>query len=188
MKIFVSVIKVLLALVIAGGVFYILNTCYDLSPEFRSLFTGNTAPAQGAGVTVGVAGNSAAAPTAAMRGEVAGRVSMYIFFLIFLMQFSALCVACAVIGRIRKGDDTAEVKLAKYKNADIFLDLPLYIGLFGTVSSFLVMTFSPQSSRLIAYSSTLIGIIFSVCMRIGLLFPARQKLLSSRNCKCEGAK
>ena len=63
------------------------------------------------------------------------------------------------------------------ENADIFFDIPLYVGLFGTVSAFLVMTFSPQSSRLIAYSSTLIGIIFSLILRVTMLYPLRRRLL-----------
>ncbi|MBO5792805.1 MAG: hypothetical protein J6S54_10105, partial [Lentisphaeria bacterium] len=54
---------------------------------------------------------------------------------------------------------------------------PLYVGLFGTVSAFLVMTFSPQSSRLIAYSSTLIGIVFSLLLKLTMEYPFRQKLL-----------
>lgn len=74
-----------------------------------------------------------------------------------------------------------KLKLKKLENADIFFDVPLYVGLFGTVSAFLVMTFSPQSSRLIAYSSTLIGIIFSLILRVVLLFPYRQKLLGCDN-------
>ena len=51
------------------------------------------------------------------------------------------------------------------------------MGLFGTVSAFLVMTFSPQSSRLIAYSSTLIGIIFSLVLRLTLQYPTKRRLL-----------
>lgn len=35
--------------------------------------------------------------------------------------------------------------------------------------------------RLIAYSSTLIGIIFSLILRVVLLFPYRQKLLGCDN-------
>jgi hypothetical protein len=54
----------------------------------------------------------------------------------------------------------------------------LYIGLFGSVSSFLLISFSPQSSRLVAYSSTLIGIIFSVISRLGILYPAKQKIIA----------
>ena len=40
------------------------------------------------------------------------------------------------------------------------------------------MTFSPQNSRLIAYSSTLIGIIFSLILRLILLYPLRRELLA----------
>ena len=65
-------------------------------------------------------------------------------------------------------------------NAEIFFDIPLYVGLFGTVSAFLVMTFSPQSSRLIAYSSTLIGIIFSLVLRLTLQYPLRKRLIADK--------
>ena len=41
------------------------------------------------------------------------------------------------------------------------------------------MVFSTQSSLVIAYSSTLIGIILSLILRLGLLYPLRRKLLCS---------
>ena len=85
-------------------------------------------------------------------------------------------MAGRVVKKIVRSDFTATFKLASFKNADTFLDLPLYIGLFGSVSSFLLISFSPQSSRLVAYSSTLIGIIFSVISRLGILYPAKQKI------------
>ena len=47
------------------------------------------------------------------------------------------------------------------------------------MSAFLVMTFSPQSSRLIAYSSTLIGIIFSLLLRLTLQSHLRQQLTTA---------
>ena len=117
----------------------------------------------------------------AMQNERFGRISMLIFSVITVMQFLAFGVAFVVIGGIKKGADSVKLKLKKLENADIFFDVPLYVGLFGTVSAFLVMTFSPQSSRLIAYSSTLIGIIFSLILRVVLLFPYRQKLLGCDN-------
>ena len=42
------------------------------------------------------------------------------------------------------------------------------------------MSFNPQISRLIAYSSTLVGIIFSVVLRVTLQYPIKQKLLGER--------
>ena len=83
-----------------------------------------------------------------------------------------------VVRKIVRSDLSASFKLARFKNADTFLDLPLYIGLFGSVSSFLLISFSPQSSRLVAYSSTLIGIIFSVIARLGILYPAKEKIIA----------
>ena len=68
--------------------------------------------------------------------------------------------------------------MSRLENAEIFFDVPLYVGLFGTISAFLVMAFSPQSSRLIAYSSTLIGIVFSLILRLTLQYPLRQSLIS----------
>lgn len=110
---------------------------------------------------------------------------MFVFGGVTLMQFSALFVASVVIGRIRRSELSPALKLKQLENADIFLDVPLYIGLFGTVSSFLVMTFSPTSSRLIAYSSTLIGIIFSLTLRLSLNYPLRKQLIIA---KSEGEK
>ena len=81
---------------------------------------------------------------------------------------------------IRGSEDSPDLKLRQLENAEVFFDIPLYVGLFGTVSAFLVMTFSPQSSRLIAYSSTLIGIIFSLFLRLTLQYPFRRKLIAAQ--------
>ena len=82
-----------------------------------------------------------------------------------------------MVSRIRRNKESAALKLKRLDNSDVIFDVPLYVGLFGTVSAFLVMTFSPQSSRLIAYSSTLIGIIFSLLLRLTMQFPLKNKLL-----------
>ncbi len=107
-----------------------------------------------------------------------GKISLFIFTFIIFLQIFAVCMAGRVVKKIVRSDFSASFKLASFKNADTFLDLPLYIGLFGSVSSFLLISFSPQSSRLVAYSSTLIGIIFSVISRLGILYPAKQKILA----------
>ena len=69
--------------------------------------------------------------------------------------------------------------MKKLENADLFLDLPLYFGLLGTVASFIVMSFNPNISRLIAYSSTLVGIIFSVILRLIFQYPLKQALITA---------
>ncbi|MBO5668488.1 MAG: hypothetical protein J6S43_05115, partial [Lentisphaeria bacterium] len=113
----------------------------------------------------------------AQRVEFTGKVSMWIFIFITLLQLAALWVGYAVVSTIRSSSDPVKLKLRSLDNAEVFFDVPLYFGLFGTVSAFLVMTFSPQSSRLIAYSSTLIGIIFSLFLRLTLQYPLRRTLV-----------
>lgn len=109
--------------------------------------------------------------------EFAGKVSMWIFVFITLLQLIAFWVGFAVVSGIKNSQDPVKLQLRNLDNAEVFFDVPLYFGLFGTVSAFLVMTFSPQSSRLIAYSSTLIGIIFSLVLRLTLQYPLRRSLV-----------
>lgn len=114
----------------------------------------------------------------AARDAFFGHLSMMIFGAITVLQFLSFAIAFMVLDGIRKGGGRPALQLKKLENAEIFFDVPLYVGLFGTVSAFLVMTFSPQNSRLIAYSSTLIGIIFSLVLRLLLHYPMRKKLLT----------
>ena len=165
------VLLLILILVLGAAFVYWMNHMFNTSAIMRDMFCGAGNP----GVLGEVAPGSP--NSLAMQNERFGRISM----LITVMQFLAFGVAFVVIGGIKKGADSVKLKLKKLENADIFFDVPLYVGLFGTVSAFLVMTFSPQSSRLIAYSSTLIGIIFSLILRVVLLFPYRQKLLGCDN-------
>ena len=160
-----------LAIAAVGGVFvWAMRYGFEHSELIRSAFSGSS------NEVVAEAGADAAA-TLAERGRLTALVSMYVFSVITVLQFASLMAAVAVLSGIRSGDDTSELKLKQLENAEIFFDIPLYVGLFGTVSAFLVMTFSPQSSRLIAYSSTLIGIIFSLVLRLTLQYPMKRRLL-----------
>ena len=159
------VIFLLIASAIVAGCFY----CYKNCADFKALF--------GSGGTE-VLGKADVRQSLAARSERAGLVALYIFTGIIVVQVLVLFIAGAVLKGIRQSDDTAKTKLAKLANADIFLDLPLYIGLFGSVSSFMVMSFSSSSGQLIAYSSTLIGIIFCTCLRVFVQYPLKSKLIS----------
>lgn len=111
-------------------------------------------------------------------------ISKGLFIGIFLMQMVALVAGASVITAIKDEQATgAGLKLKKLDNAEIFMDLPLYLGLFGTVSSFIIMAVNPGASRLVAYSSTLIGIIISVVLRTSMLFPLRQRLVAEADKK-----
>lgn len=164
----------ILLVLIAGGAFvFAMRYGFEHSETIRGVFSGV------ANETVGEAGPDTEA-TLAARGRFTSLVSMYIFSVITVLQFAALATAVAVVSGVRSADVSAAIKLKQLENAEIFFDIPLYVGLFGTVSAFLVMTFSPQSSRLIAYSSTLIGIIFSLVLRLSLQYPLRKRLIADR--------
>lgn len=165
----VALTFVLLVLLIAAVVFGV-SYSFNNVQGFRELFFASTPE------TIGNVGPEAE-ETLAKRGEFTARVSMWIFICITILQFIAVWIGYAVVTNIRHGKEEPEFKLKNLENAEVFFDVPLYFGLFGTVSAFLVMTFSPQSSRLIAYSSTLIGIIFSLILRVSFQYPLRRRLM-----------
>ena len=164
------VITLILLIILGAGVVW--GVCYSFNniPEFRELFSASNSDSFG-----NVAPESE--ETIAKRSDFTAKISMWIFVFITILQMVALWVGYAVVSSIRHSKDEPSFKLKSLDNAEVFFDIPLYFGLFGTVSAFLVMTFSPQSSRLIAYSSTLIGIIFSLVLRISLQYPLRRSLM-----------
>jgi len=167
-------ILILLAL-ICGSIFGILYL-YQSSEFFQGLFSNAPTllpPGKGLSVSAGEA--------VANNQKVYAQISLYLFSAIVAIQLSAFYIATTVVRSIKKSIGSITLKLQKLENADIFLDLPLYVGLFGTVAAFVVMSFNPITSRLIAYSSTLIGVVISVLLRTIILFPYRQKLLSDKN-------
>ncbi len=70
-------------------------------------------------------------------------------------------------------------RLRRLENLDIFLDLPLYCGLAGTIFAFiLITTFGAGVARFLAYSSTLVGIVLAVALRLFYVFPLRESLIA----------
>ena len=166
----IIVIYAVIAVLIALTLVYFYRT----NDFFRSLFDGNvTTPTKLA------TGNDVreAAKTVENMNKTAGYLSLFILISILVLQAFAFVTAASVFVGLRHSTETIPVRMRKLDNADLFLDLPLYFGLLGTVASFIVMSFNPNISRLIAYSSTLVGIIFSVILRLSLQYPLRQALI-----------
>ncbi len=170
----------ILLLILGGALIAFMLYSFNNIPGFRALFSASGTPVLG---SVGPESEA----TLAQKADFTARVSMWIFIFITLLQFAAVWVGYAVVSSIAHNDDSVKLKLRSLDNAEVFFDVPLYFGLFGTVSAFLVMTFSPQSSRLIAYSSTLIGIIFSLFLRLILQYPLRRRLVRMDVLENEGA-
>ena len=167
------ILGLVLLAVVCAAIFFALDYAFDRNDFLRQMFNGPVSGNQVLGQLSPDDPN-----TIANRETLMARVSMFLFAGVTMMQIFALYVAAHVLGNLRKSSEPVKIRLKLLENADIFLDVPLYIGLFGTVSSFLVMTYSPTSSRLIAYSSTLIGIIFSLALRLLLNYPLRRKWIS----------
>ena len=165
---------VALIILVSLAIFVILFYFYRTNDAFRALFEGKAAaPAQLAD------GNDVveAAKAVEKMNKTAAMLSFYILVSILILQAIAFVTAARVFASLRRSKEAAAVRLKKLENADLFLDLPLYFGLLGTVASFIVMSFNPNISRLIAYSSTLVGIIFSVILRLVFQYPLKQKLI-----------
>ncbi len=72
-------------------------------------------------------------------------------------------------------------KLRRLENLDIFLDLPLYGGLAVTIFSFIMITtYGVGVARFLAYSSTLVGIVMAVALRLFYLYPLREYLITGK--------
>ena len=149
---------------------WVIKYSFDHVQSFRELFAAPGTDIQGGG-------DPLSEQEVLDHSMLTAKVSMWIFAFISVLQIIAFFTGALVISSIRHSSDDVALKLKNLENAEIFFDIPLYFGLFGTVSAFLVMTFSPQSSRLIAYSSTLIGILFSLVLRLTLQYPLRRTLM-----------
>ena len=160
--------------VVAVLIVLVCTYFYRTNDFFRSLFEGNvTAPTQMATEN----DIHEAAKTVETINKTAARLSLFILIFILILQAFAFVTAAGVFSGLKRSTESIPVRLKKLENADLFLDLPLYFGLLGTVASFIVMSFNPNISRLIAYSSTLVGIIFSVILRLTLQYPLKQSLI-----------
>lgn len=162
--------------VIAILIVLVFTYFYRTNDFFRSLFEGNvTVPTQ----TATENDIHEAAKTVESINRTAAHLSLFIMIFILILQAFAFVTAAGVFSGLKRSTESVPVRLKKLENADLFLDLPLYFGLLGTVASFIVMSFNPNISRLIAYSSTLVGIIFSVILRIIFQYPLKQALITA---------
>jgi len=86
-----------------------------------------------------------------------------------------------VRGKIRQVEDderaTAKLRLKRLENLDVFLDLPLFTGLALTVFAFILITLDAGMSRHFAYTSTVVGILSAVSLRIWYQYPLKERLI-----------
>ena len=160
--------------VIAVLIVLVFTYFYRTNDFFRSLFEGTVTTSTQLTTENDIHEAAKAVETI---NKNAAHLSLFILISILILQAFAFVAAATVFSGLKRSAEPVTVRLKKLENADLFLDLPLYFGLLGTVASFIVMSFNPNISRLIAYSSTLVGIIFSVILRLTLQYPLKQTLI-----------
>lgn len=167
-----SALSVAAVVVVTLIIFGVLLSAYIYNDWFHSIFINKPAEQ-----VIGEVPQASKESIAAYK-EMVGLMVFGIFSVMISLQVVIFGTAIIVTKNIIKSVGEAKLKLKKLENAEIFFDLPLYAGLFGTVASFMVIAFSRESSLLIAYSTTLMGIIFSVLLRVSVLYPAKRSLLN----------
>lgn len=89
-----------------------------------------------------------------------------------------------VRGKIRQIEDdetsTTDHRLKRLENLDVFLDLPLFTGLALTVCAFILITLNAGMSRHFAYTSTVVGILSAVSLRIRYQYPLKERLIQPK--------
>jgi hypothetical protein len=126
------------------------------------------------------AGETASTATAAMGADSAllsGTVVLFSLVVHVVVWFF-------VRGKIRRVEDdesaAAALRLKRLENLDIFLDLPLFMGLALTVIALILIALNAGMSRLFAYTSTVVGILSAVSLRIRYLYPLKERLIQMK--------
>ena len=104
--------------------------------------------------------------------------SSILFFLIFsAIQIWSIYKAKLEVEEINKvSNENKKMKLLE--NCEFYFDLPVYTGLAGTVCAFILLNFDPSGSRILAYATTVSGIMISIYLRGKWLFPIKKQIIN----------
>ena len=104
--------------------------------------------------------------------------TMLTMLLFFVLQ-GLLYIACVVkLAEIRRQNVPPRTKLKLLDNEEHLFDAGLYLGLVGTIFSFILVSVGvSKPSLMAAYSSTSFGIIFVSIFKIINLRPLKRKLV-----------
>lgn len=124
-------------------------------------------------------GTAAAAPTSNLiKQSFMNKETMLTMLLFFVLQ-GLLYIACVVkLAEIRRQNVPPRTKLKLLENEEHLFDAGLYLGLVGTIFSFILVSVGvSKPSLMAAYSSTSFGIIFVSIFKILNLRPLKRKLV-----------
>ena len=107
-------------------------------------------------------------------------LSYGVIALAVILQLTAWSAAAVKFHAVKRSGEDAFTQLKHLDAIEVYFDLPLYFGLFGTVISFVLITLFPDAGLMFAYVSTALGIIVSVILRLLYLTPYRQQLIAGK--------
>jgi hypothetical protein len=98
---------------------------------------------------------------------------------VFLVLQSSIYIFCLTkLAEIRRQALSSSMKLRLLENEENLFDAGLYLGLFGTAASLILLTLGLIKPSLVsAYSSTLFGILFVALLKIFHVRPYKRKLI-----------
>jgi cytosine/uracil/thiamine/allantoin permease len=107
-------------------------------------------------------------------------LSYGVIALAVILQLTAWSAAAVKFHSVKRSGEDSFTQLKHLDAIEVYFDLPLYFGLFGTVISFVLITLFPDAGLMFAYVSTALGIIVSVILRLLYLTPYRQQLIAGK--------
>ena len=119
-------------------------------------------------------GTTQSGPTAQI--SILDSTAFWFFVFVAIDATIALYTKKTLTNIIQRSDITHSDKLSEIANQDILFDLPLYVGLFGTILGFILLSHGYSSSRDAAYISTVVGIVASAIMRLSFLRSVKTRL------------
>jgi hypothetical protein len=146
---------------------------YLLSVAMRASSVETTTALGGAGTEAGTALAGVRPDSALLSGTVV-LLSLTIHAIVWFYVRSKI--------REVEDDEAADpaLRLKRLENLEVFLDLPLFTGLGLTVIAFILITLDAGMSRHFAYTSTVVGILSAVSLRIRYLYPLKDRLIQAR--------
>lgn len=106
--------------------------------------------------------------------------SLACFLIVLVVQLWTLSIAKRRLDEVKNESQPVAVKLSHLDNLETYFELPLYLGLAGSVGGFMLLTFYPMGGRILAYSSTVVGIFVCLFLRVRLLMPYRKGLIEAQ--------
>jgi len=106
------------------------------------------------------------------------QVTLLILLLFFILQLVIYIFCLIKLAEIQRHPVPHQTKLSLLENEDQLFDLGLYVGLAGTVAALITLSIGiVEASLMMAYASTLLGILFVAFLKIMHVRPLKRRLL-----------